>query len=262
MKNKKKIIIISISTIAIVLMITLAIILNKNTNGDRIIQSTKNSLEEYQENETKVLNLDERNDNLENAVDNDVLAGNTNGEIERNIQENQQEVDSKQNNQADKKTSTTQTKVKSTTSNNQQKQQILQNNPPIPTQNKSQSNLAKNITEKQEKNKQTTTEKKENQSKQTTSQTKSSSSTNKRENPDPLDNCKKEKHSISVGNSKKWFNSHEECNQYYIKVISKWGEMLENGEITWEEYNKKCPKGYEDFSCMYCGKYTLDFYYN
>ena len=237
MKNKKKIIIISISTIAIVLMITLAIILNKNTNGDRIIQSTKNPLEEYQENETKVLNLDEENDNLENAVDNDELAGNANGEIKQNIQENQQEVD-------------------------QQKQQILQNNPPIPTQNKSQSNLAKNTTEKQEKNKQTTTEKKENQSKQTTSQTKSSSSTNKRENPDPLDNCKKEKHSISVGNSKKWFNSHEECNQYYIKVISKWGEMLENGEITWEEYNKKCPKGYEDFSCMYCGKYTLDFYYN
>ena len=58
MKNKKKIIIISISTIAIVLMITLAIILNKNTNGDRIIQSTKNPLEEYQENETKVLNLE------------------------------------------------------------------------------------------------------------------------------------------------------------------------------------------------------------
>ena len=120
MKNKKKIIIISISTIAIVLMITLAIILNKNTNGDRIIQSTKNSLEECQEYETKASDLVARNDNLENAVDNDVLAGNTNGEIERNIQENQQEVDSKQNNQADKKTSTTQTKVKSTTSNNQQ----------------------------------------------------------------------------------------------------------------------------------------------
>lgn len=125
MKNKKKIIIISISTIAIVLMITLAIILNKNTNGDTIIQSTKNSLEEYQENETKVLNLDERNDNLENAVENDGLAGNTNGEIEQNVQENQPEIDSKKNNQAEQQTSTTQTKVKSTTSNNQQKQQII-----------------------------------------------------------------------------------------------------------------------------------------
>ena len=124
MKNKKKIIIISISTIAIVLMIILAIILNKNTNQDRIIHSTKNSLEEYQENETKFSNLVERNDNLENAVDNDELAGNANGEIKQNIQENQQEVDSKQNKQVDKQTSTTQTKVKSTTSNNQQKQQI------------------------------------------------------------------------------------------------------------------------------------------
>ena len=34
-------------------------------------------------------------------------------------------VDSKQNKQVDKQTSTTQTKVKSTTSNNQQKQQII-----------------------------------------------------------------------------------------------------------------------------------------
>ena len=35
----------------------------------------------------------------------------------------------------------------------------------------------------------------------------------------------------------------------------------ENGEITWEEYMKKSPYGYECWSCGYCGKWTGSFKY-
>ena len=253
MKNKKKIIIISISTIAIVLMITLAIILNKNTNGDRIIQSTKNPLEEYQENETKVLNLDEENDNLENAVDNYELAGNANGEIKQNIQENQQEVDSKQNNQVDKQTSTTQTqtKVKSTTSNNQQKQQILQNK-----QQKIQSNPQTKKTDSSSSNSQATQS-------QTTTQ-KQTQTNSKNATADTKVNNEKqheEYHKKSVGNTGKWFNTKAEAEAYYDKISKEWSTKWEKFEIDDETYSKNAPSGFEDWSCPICHKWTINFYY-
>lgn len=253
MKNKKKIIIISISTIAIVLMITLAIILNKNTNGDRVIQSTKNSLEEYQENETKDLNLGEKNDNLENAVDNYELTGNANGEIKQNIQENQQEVDSKQNKQVDKQTSTTQTqtKVKSTTSNNQQRQQILQNK-----QKKIQSNTQTKKTDSSSSNlqaiqSQTTTQK------QTQTDSKNATADTKVNN----EKQHEEYHKKSVGNTGKWFNTKAEAEAYYDKISKEWSTKWEKFEIDDETYSKNAPSGFEDWSCPICHKWTINFYY-
>ena len=245
--KKKKIILIVLS-IVVIIVLSLVLILNRkskisnnnlqganeNAIDDNVI---KNTLNEIGENDIALQNSTNIDNNQQN--------------VEKQVNENENNQN-KVNSSSKQKENTTTKKIESNANKNKS---------PIQTQNKAQQNSTKNTTKKQEENKQTTTEKKENQSKQTTSQTKSSSSTNKRESPDPLDNCKKGKHAIAVGNSGKWFNSHEECNQYYIKVISEWGKMLENGEITWEEYNKKCPKGYEDFSCMYCGKYTLDFYY-
>ena len=251
MKNKKKIIIISISTIAIVLMIILAIILNKNTNQDRIIHSTKNSLEEYQENETKFSNLVERNDNLENAVDNDELAGNEGGEIKQNIQENQQEVDSKQNKQVDKQTSTTQTKVKSTTSNNQQKQQILQNKQP-----EIQSNPKTKKTDSSSSNSQATQS-------QTTTQ-KQTQTDSKNETADTKTNNEKqheEYHKKSAGNTGKWFNTKAEAEAYYDKISKEWSTKWEKFEIDDETYSKNAPSGFEDWSCPICHKWTINFYY-
>ena len=83
------------------------------------------------------------------------------------------------------------------------------------------------------------------------------------------DNIQKEKHctnnnnhSISCGNMKKWFNSRDEVDTYFSSICNKWGTKYKNEEITWEEYTKNCPQGYECWSCSYCGKWTGDFTYD
>ena len=82
------------------------------------------------------------------------------------------------------------------------------------------------------------------------------------------DNIHKEKHctnnnnhSISCGNIGKWFNSKEEIEGYRNNISNKYCQQYENGEITWEEYMKKSPYGYECWSCGYCGKWTGSFKY-
>ena len=77
------------------------------------------------------------------------------------------------------------------------------------------------------------------------------------------DNIQKEKHctnnnnhSMSCGNIGKWFNNKEEIGEYRNNISNKYCQQYENGEITWEEYMKKSPYGYECWSCGYCGKWT------
>lgn len=76
--------------------------------------------------------------------------------------------------------------------------------------------------------------------------------------------CKNNKHGISVGNSGKWFNTKEEAIATYKKEIKIWGDKWTNKEkpISDEEYYSKCPYGYEVWSCIYCGKWTLNYYYD
>ena len=69
-------------------------------------------------------------------------------------------------------------------------------------------------------------------------------------------------HSISCGNMKKWFNSKDEVDAYWDKVDISYFEQYQNGIITFEEYHKKSPYGYECWSCSYCGKWTGNFKYN
>lgn len=73
--------------------------------------------------------------------------------------------------------------------------------------------------------------------------------------------CTGENHLIGVGNTGKWFNTKSEAENFYDKEIAKWGSMWENDEITKEEYLKKCPSGYEVWSCPLCQKWTLNYYY-
>ena len=82
------------------------------------------------------------------------------------------------------------------------------------------------------------------------------------------DNIQKEKHctnnnnhSISCGNIGKWFNTKDEIGEYRNNISNKYCQQYENGEITWEEYMKKSPYGYECWSCGYCGKWTGSFKY-
>ena len=63
-------------------------------------------------------------------------------------------------------------------------------------------------------------------------------------------------HSTSCGNIGKWFNTKDEIEEYRNNISNKYCQQYENGEITWEEYMKKSPYGYECWSCGYCGKWT------
>ena len=85
------------------------------------------------------------------------------------------------------------------------------------------------------------------------------------------DNIKKEienhctnnnNHSIKCGNMGRWFNSKDEVDAYWDKVDISYFEQYQNGIITFEEYHKKSPYGYECWSCSYCGKWTGNFKYN
>lgn len=69
-------------------------------------------------------------------------------------------------------------------------------------------------------------------------------------------------HGMSVGNSSKWFNSKAEAVAVYESKIKEWGNKWEKFEIDDATYEKNCPYGYEVWSCPYCGKWTINYYYN
>lgn len=69
-------------------------------------------------------------------------------------------------------------------------------------------------------------------------------------------------HSIKCGNMGKWFNSRDEVDDYWVQIDNNYAEQYLNGTITFEEYNKKSPYGYECWSCSYCGKWTGNFKYD
>lgn len=66
---------------------------------------------------------------------------------------------------------------------------------------------------------------------------------------------------MPTGNMGRWFNSRKEVENYVTSVIQQWGEKYDNGLITWEEYIKNVPSGYEAWSCATCGKWTGNFKY-
>lgn len=68
-------------------------------------------------------------------------------------------------------------------------------------------------------------------------------------------------HSIGVGNCGKWYASTSEGIAEYNSIILSWGTKWENFEIDNDTYYANCPSGYQYISCMYCGKYTFDYYY-
>ena len=74
--------------------------------------------------------------------------------------------------------------------------------------------------------------------------------------------CSGNNHGVGTGDSGKWFNSESDAIKYYKSIIKTWGDKWEKFEIDDETYNKNCPYGYEDWSCPYCGRWTINFYYN
>ena len=69
-------------------------------------------------------------------------------------------------------------------------------------------------------------------------------------------------HSMSCGNMGRWFNNKDEVREYWDEVDIGYFQQYQNGTITFEEYHKKSPYGYECWSCSYCGKWTGNFKYN
>ena len=69
-------------------------------------------------------------------------------------------------------------------------------------------------------------------------------------------------HSIKCGNMEKWFSSRDEIDKYWVEIDNYYFKQYKTGKITYEEYCKKSPCGYECWSCSYCGKWTGNFKYN
>lgn len=69
-------------------------------------------------------------------------------------------------------------------------------------------------------------------------------------------------HSIKCGNMGRWFNIRDEVDDYWVQIDNNYAKQYLNGTITFEEYNKKSPYGYECWSCSYCGKWTGNFKYD
>ena len=73
--------------------------------------------------------------------------------------------------------------------------------------------------------------------------------------------CDGSNHGVGVGNSNKWFNSKQEAINYYDGIQKTWGDKWENFEIDSATYDNNCPYGYEVWTCPFCGKWTINFYY-
>lgn len=73
--------------------------------------------------------------------------------------------------------------------------------------------------------------------------------------------CASGNHSMPTGNIGKWFNSKSELNSYYLSVGKDWNDKYLAGKITFDELTKKCPEGYECWSCSNCGKWSGNFKY-
>lgn len=116
------------------------------------------------------------------------------------------------------------------------------------------SNSTTNTTNEETKN--NATKQEEKQQEEISNQT-----TNDNTNQDVIVDIVQDASKCNHGN-KKYYNSEEDAIATYNELITEYGKKVKNGEITYEEYIKVCPLGYETMSCPFCGKWTIDYYYN
>lgn len=142
--------------------------------------------------------------------------------------------------------------------NNVKQNDVSNKNVETSTQSKpSNSNNAKPQTQKET----TTTTKPNSTSTQTSTEQKQETTQNNK-----VERCtNNNNHGMSVGNSGRWFNTKDEAIAYYNEKTNYWSEWWNNAdpndEKADETYYKNCPSGYEYWSCMYCSKWTINFYY-
>lgn len=119
---------------------------------------------------------------------------------------------------------------------------------------KNNTNTSKSVTTTQSEDKKDTSNSKETKKAETPK-----AETQKEETPTRCTN--NHNHGMDVGNSGQWFLTKNEAIAYYENKINYWGNLWETDQIDDATYYKNCPKGYEIWSCMYCSKWTINFYY-
>ena len=236
----KKRILLIITILIIVILVSIGVIYfisHKNSNFSKV--EHKSSISSIPENildNTETIN-NETNNIVSNEAENNIVADNT------VVEENSSTPEEKKVEQTTKEVTQTTTSTKSS--------------------NPSNNNTKTKETVKESKSTSTTT--------QTQKQTQSTPSQNSQQSKEEtktepkVERCtNNNNHSMSVGNSSKWFNSKSEAIAFYNDRVTYWGNWWEHCEAS-EENNKKyyenCPSGYEVWDCAYCGKWTINFYY-
>ena len=108
----------------------------------------------------------------------------------------------------------------------------------------------------------TTTRKKEKSTTKKATTTKKETTTKKKPTTTKAATCTgNNNHSQACGNMGRWFSSKSEVKAYVDREMKYWADLEDSGKISREEYYKKCPSGYECWSCAYCGKWTGNFKY-
>lgn len=221
---KKKIIIISILSILLVIIGVTSYCVSRNKISN--IQVSEDSI---LENDSSSVEFDNNEENTENSV----------VEEEQNINEGNMEVE-EQNTE---------------TSIQQQTKQIKSSSE---TTNKVDTTKAET---KSEVVKETQTTKEETPIKVDTPSTVSEPKQETKVVETPTRCTNNNNHSMEVGNSGKWFSSKSEAIAYYNSQVSYYSNLWETEQIDDAAYYSKCPSGYEVWDCIYCSKWTINFYY-
>lgn len=221
---KKKIIIISILSILLVIIGVTSYCVSRNKISN--IQVSEDSI---LENDSSSVEIDNNEENTENSV----------VEEEQNINEGNMEVE-EQN---------TETSIQ---------QQATQIKSSSKTTNKVDTTKAET---KSEVVKETQTTKEETPTKVDTPSTVSEPKQETKVVETPTRCTNNNNHSMEVGNSGKWFSSKSEAITYYNSQVSYYSNLWETEQIDDAAYYSKCPSGYEVWDCIYCSKWTINFYY-
>lgn len=240
--NKKLYFIIIIFVVCSLLAIFL-ITRNKNSvNKENLIDENINA---------EISDIEDNDNNINNIAENTMEKQSNIIQQEDTKEETKNDAINEQN---DKKIETQ--KIQ----NNEKKETNVKNKQEtFPTTTKSTKNQNSATSSKPTNNQQISTSNNTTNNQQDNKTTNNSGS--KKDTEEQPEKCKRGQHFMDVGNCGKWFNSHSECEAYYDKIVKEWNDKFNNGEITYEEYLNKCPTSFEDFSCMYCGKYTMNIYY-
>ena len=221
---KKKIIIISILSILLVIIGVTSYCVSRNKISN--IQVSEDSI---LENDSSSVKIDNNEENTENSV----------VEEEQNINEGNMEVE-EQNTETFIQQQTTQIKSSSKTTNKVDT-----------TKAETKSEVVK----------ETQTTKEETPIKVDTPSTVSEPKQETKVVETPTRCTNNNNHSMEVGNSGKWFSSKSEAIAYYNSQVSYYSNLWETEQIDDAAYYSKCPSGYEVWDCIYCSKWTINFYY-